>query len=74
MVDHWTKDEGAESCLGCGVKFTIYERRHHCRACGKLFCSSCSQYQANIPKLKIHHNVRVCKPCHDSLKSDEKEK
>ena len=45
MVDHWCKDEGSESCVGCGVRFTIYERRHHCRACGRLFCSSCSQYQ-----------------------------
>eukprot|EP00094_Tigriopus_californicus_P005213 TCALIF_05026-PB protein Name:"Similar to WDFY3 WD repeat and FYVE domain-containing protein 3 (Homo sapiens)" AED:0.04 eAED:0.04 QI:7/0.93/0.68/1/1/1/16/134/3650 len=69
MVDHWCKDEGSESCVGCGVKFTIYERRHHCRACGKLFCSSCSQYQASIPKMKILQKVRVCKPCFDQLKA-----
>ncbi|CAB4066173.1 WDFY3 [Lepeophtheirus salmonis] len=60
MVDHWWKDEGVESCVDCGVKFTIYERRHHCRNCGKVFCSSCSQYQAEIPRLKIMHPVRVC--------------
>ncbi len=67
MVDHWWKDEGVEACVDCGVKFTIYERRHHCRNCGKVFCSSCSQYQAEIPRLKIHQPVRVCKTCRDEL-------
>jgi hypothetical protein len=31
MVDHWVKDEGVRGCVDCGVKFTIYERKHHCR-------------------------------------------
>jgi hypothetical protein len=31
MVDHWVKDEGVSGCSDCGVKFTIYERKHHCR-------------------------------------------
>ena len=72
MVDHWCKDEGSESCFGCGVKFNIYERRHHCRSCGKLFCSSCSKYQSSIPKMKIVQKVRVCKPCHDALNREAK--
>ena len=67
MVDHWMKDEHSESCIDCKVKFTIYERKHHCRNCGKVFCSSCSQYQAEIPRLKIMQPVRVCKPCHVDL-------
>ncbi len=69
MVDHWMKDEGAGACVDCGVKFTIYERRHHCRHCGKVFCSSCTQYKAEIPRLKIMQPVRVCKSCHDSLRN-----
>jgi hypothetical protein len=74
MVDHWCKDDSTESCVGCGVKFTIYERRHHCRHCGKLFCSSCSQYQSEIPEMKIHQKVRVCKTCHDRLLQEEDKK
>ena len=71
MVDHWIRDEGVEECVDCGVKFTIYERKHHCRNCGKVFCSSCSQYQAEIPRMKIHQPVRVCKPCHGHLTTDQ---
>jgi len=39
VADHWLKDEGADSCAGCGVRFNLYERRHHCRNCGQVFCS-----------------------------------
>ena len=75
MVDHWMKDEHSESCVDCKVKFTIYERKHHCRNCGKVFCSSCSQYQAEIPRLKIMQPVRVCKSCHvDLVKNSKKPK
>lgn len=47
VADHWLKDEGAESCSACGVKFSIYERRHHCRNCGQLFCSKLVLYYFN---------------------------
>lgn len=40
MADHWVKDEFADQCSGCGIKFTtLIERRHHCRDCGKVFCA-----------------------------------
>ena len=74
MVDHWMKDEGVGACVDCGINFTIYERRHHCRCCGRVFCSSCSQYQAEIPRLKILQPVRVCKTCHDSETSQKTKK
>jgi hypothetical protein len=54
MADHWLKDEGAESCVGCGVRFSLYERRHHCRNCGLLFCSRLvhtrNSYPLNLAK------------------------
>lgn len=37
-ADHWVKDEGGDSCSGCSVRFSLTERRHHCRNCGQLFC------------------------------------
>ena len=74
MVDHWMRDEHSESCVDCKVKFTIYERKHHCRNCGKVFCRSCRQYQAEIPRLKIMQPVRVCKSCHVELTNARKTK
>jgi len=69
FVDHWVKDDTADSCQDCRVRFTIYERRHHCRNCGRLFCSACSRYQAEIPKLQIHQQVRVCRQCYNTLQA-----
>ena len=39
VADHWVRDDGSDGCAYCQVKFSIYERRHHCRNCGHLFCS-----------------------------------
>ena len=37
----WLADSESDSCMKCTLKFTFSRRRHHCRACGLLFCSSC---------------------------------
>lgn len=68
-VDHWLKDDGAEACASCRVRFSIYERRHHCRNCGQLFCSKCSRFEAEISRLRIFKPVRVCQGCHTSLRN-----
>lgn len=44
----WVKDELSTMCAACYCKFTMVNRRHHCRVCGKLFCGSCSNYKAPI--------------------------
>ncbi|XP_019753468.2 WD repeat and FYVE domain-containing protein 3 isoform X1 [Dendroctonus ponderosae] len=71
-ADHWLKDEGAENCASCSVRFTIYERRHHCRNCGQVFCSRCSRFESEISRLRILKPVRVCQTCYASLKGDHK--
>ncbi|QBM88442.1 FYVE zinc finger [Metschnikowia aff. pulcherrima] len=37
---HWLKDESVFECGidYCGKKFNFFERRHHCRKCGGIFC------------------------------------
>ncbi|KAF8004904.1 hypothetical protein HF325_000361 [Metschnikowia pulcherrima] len=37
---HWLKDESVIECGidYCGKKFNFFERRHHCRKCGGIFC------------------------------------
>lgn len=41
MTDQWVRDEGASNCANdqCAVRFSLTERRHHCRNCGRVFCS-----------------------------------
>ncbi|KFO35303.1 WD repeat and FYVE domain-containing protein 3 [Fukomys damarensis] len=50
-ADHWVKDEGGDSCSGCSVRFSLTERRHHCRNCGQLFCQKCTVEQGSSPAL-----------------------
>ncbi|KAF5299222.1 hypothetical protein FQA39_LY02395 [Lamprigera yunnana] len=69
-ADHWLKDEGADYCAGCTIRFTIYERKHHCRNCGQVFCSKCSKFESEISRLRIFKPVRVCQTCYAALKTD----
>ncbi|KAJ2079967.1 hypothetical protein H4R24_003402 [Coemansia sp. RSA 988] len=39
----WDPDESADRCYICFRDFTLFVRRHHCRACGKIVCNACSR-------------------------------
>ncbi|ETW87812.1 hypothetical protein HETIRDRAFT_448227 [Heterobasidion irregulare TC 32-1] len=41
---HWKSDSQASYCetFLCHKKFSVFERRHHCRKCGGIFCHNCS--------------------------------
>ena len=41
---HWMPDQLCRVCYACDLPFTVFRRRHHCRICGQVFCSSCSGY------------------------------
>ena len=43
---NWMGDDEATACLICHKKFTLMIRRHHCRGCGRLVCSSCAPKRA----------------------------
>lgn len=38
LSDHWIKDDVATNCSGCSTKFSLTERKHHCRNCGRVCC------------------------------------
>jgi 1-phosphatidylinositol-3-phosphate 5-kinase len=38
----WLPDHHAAACGGCGMQFSTWRRRHHCRTCYLVFCASCA--------------------------------
>ncbi|KAF7659674.1 hypothetical protein LDENG_00294410 [Lucifuga dentata] len=62
----WVPDAQAQVCMKCGVKFTFTKRRHHCRACGKVFCALCSNLKFRLIHLDGKEG-RVCVSCHSTL-------
>ena len=34
----------------CQSQFGLLLRRHHCRACGRIFCSYCIKYRISLPR------------------------
>ncbi|NXO29530.1 ZFY16 protein, partial [Cisticola juncidis] len=61
----WVPDSEAPNCMNCQAKFTFTKRRHHCRACGKVFCGNCCKR-----KCKLHYmekEARVCTGCYDDI-------
>lgn len=67
----WVDDRTTDRCMypGCTVMFdSIYERRHHCRFCGLVFCQGCSFRNAMLPpEWGIKEPQRVCHMCHALL-------
>ncbi|KAK0396274.1 hypothetical protein QR680_001651 [Steinernema hermaphroditum] len=59
----WVPDSDCEQCTACGSPFTIVRRRHHCRNCGRIFCSRCSANSLCLPELGYDRKVRVCNLC-----------
>uniref|UniRef100_A0A8C2HGJ5 Zinc finger, FYVE domain containing 9a n=1 Tax=Cyprinus carpio TaxID=7962 RepID=A0A8C2HGJ5_CYPCA len=62
----WVPDSQAPICMKCEVKFTFTKRRHHCRACGKVFCAACCSLKSRLMYMD-RKEARVCVTCHRAL-------
>ncbi|XP_072870755.1 zinc finger FYVE domain-containing protein 16 isoform X2 [Chlorocebus sabaeus] len=61
----WVPDSEAPNCMNCQVKFTFTKRRHHCRACGKVFCGVCCSRKSKLQYLE--KEARVCVVCYETI-------
>nr|XP_061800675.1 zinc finger FYVE domain-containing protein 16-like [Nerophis lumbriciformis] len=61
----WVPDSEAPNCMNCSQKFTFTKRRHHCRACGKVYCGVCCNRKSKLKYLE--KEARVCVVCFDTL-------
>ncbi|KAH6570296.1 hypothetical protein BASA50_005167 [Batrachochytrium salamandrivorans] len=71
--DHWKSDAYAPECSLCGQRFSLLIRRHHCRRCGDIFCSSCCDVTVRLDQNAAFHPAglicRVCQPCYKEFQS-----
>ncbi|CAI2178352.1 17807_t:CDS:2 [Funneliformis geosporum] len=46
LAKRWVEDDEVSICQhsNCSVKFNLWNRRHHCRRCGNIFCNTHSAY------------------------------
>ncbi|XP_046642401.1 myotubularin-related protein 3-like isoform X3 [Daphnia pulicaria] len=69
----WVPDHLAPSCMRCSTPFWMARRRHHCRNCGKVFCSECADRDLPLPHQNLFQPVRVCNVCYDSLSGENED-
>ncbi|KAK3736341.1 hypothetical protein QZH41_020792 [Actinostola sp. cb2023] len=71
----WVPDHAVTKCANCDTEFWIVNRKHHCRNCGLVFCSTCSNHNLPVPDEQLYDPVRVCLSCFEKLlRMKEREK
>uniref|UniRef100_A0A8C4WVC4 Zinc finger FYVE domain-containing protein 26 n=1 Tax=Eptatretus burgeri TaxID=7764 RepID=A0A8C4WVC4_EPTBU len=69
--NEWAPDTAADVCMSCErERFSMFNRRHHCRRCGRVVCGSCSMHQMKVEGYGTLH-VRVCQQCHQYFANKE---
>ncbi|MQL80211.1 hypothetical protein Taro_012653, partial [Colocasia esculenta] len=75
--DFWMPDHSCRVCYECDSQFTILNRRHHCRLCGRVFCGKCTANSVSIPSSDDFKSgrdeserIRVCNYCFKQREQD----
>merc|ERR1719347_29875 len=61
----WQHEEDVDDCNSCKTPFSVTKRKHHCRHCGRVYCSDCVAKQ--VPSGPNGRTSRVCDVCHTLL-------
>lgn len=68
----WVSEDLVKNCMACKTKFSLVNRKHHCRKCGGVYCASCTSKRTpvlNLPGYRIPR--RVCDRCYTVFLEDE---
>ncbi|KAL5225989.1 hypothetical protein ABZP36_012628 [Zizania latifolia] len=65
--DYWVPDDAVNKCTVCMTYFSAFNRRHHCRNCGDIFCDKCTQGRTPLTTDADAQPVRVCDRCMDEV-------
>jgi hypothetical protein len=49
MSQEWIDCDKVFKCEDCSSTFTFFNRKHHCRACGHVYCGKCCSKYIKIP-------------------------
>lgn len=60
--NEWVDSESTHQCSNCNCAFSISNRKHHCRSCGQVFCSKCTDKTVLI-KASMSE-LRCCDYCY----------
>ncbi|GAA5902200.1 hypothetical protein JCM6882_006727 [Rhodosporidiobolus microsporus] len=44
----WEPDEATSECRRCSKRFSLFNRKHHCRRCGFVVCAACSPHSDQL--------------------------
>ncbi|OQR81528.1 hypothetical protein THRCLA_11647 [Thraustotheca clavata] len=61
--DEWIDDNLRSNCYICNRKFNLFRRRHHCRMCGEVVCTSCTGFVQMITTAGPERSIRICGVC-----------
>ncbi|KAG9336768.1 hypothetical protein JZ751_003116 [Albula glossodonta] len=69
----WIPDHQQPVCMVClRERFTMFNRRHHCRRCGRLVCNACSEHRMAVEGCP-EEAPRVCDQCYSFFHPDTEE-
>ncbi|KAF7991123.1 hypothetical protein HCN44_002685 [Aphidius gifuensis] len=62
--DEWIPNDKSRECSCCKIViFSMFNRRHHCRRCGRVVCATCSNQRMRLLNYNTSVYVRVCIDC-----------
>ncbi|CAK9099379.1 1-phosphatidylinositol-3-phosphate 5-kinase FAB1A (Phosphatidylinositol 3-phosphate 5-kinase) (FYVE finger-containing phosphoinositide kinase) (PIKfyve) (Phosphatidylinositol 3-phosphate 5-kinase type III) (PIPkin-III) (Type III PIP kinase) (Protein FORMS APLOID AND BINUCLEATE CELLS 1A) [Durusdinium trenchii] len=63
----WMDDAACKTCCNCEIAFSLLRRKHHCRACGRIFCANCTTKTVDGTDYGYTGQVRVCDECFSAV-------